>query len=178
MKMTRLELIRLTVTEAILTSLVSLVILTLILGFLRLRDYRILTVQTSSMVPTFGPHDAVLMHSSKLNNIFVGEVITYHSPKSYNVLISHRLIKFDLKDGWLTTSGDDLKTPDDNFPPELLVGQVTAVLPELGLLLQFIRSSIGLAIFLYFPAIIIILVEVHRLSQSYTRPFYSVRLMS
>jgi signal peptidase I len=143
---------------------------------MRLQGYRLLSVQTASMLPAIRPGDAVLVRRTKANQLQPGQVISYTSPRNHAVVISHRLVAIDQRTGWLTTQGDALHTLDPSFPPDLVVGQVTALAPGLGRLLSGLRRPLGLALAVYLPAALIIGTEAVRLGRTYARPFYSARL--
>lgn len=142
------------------------------------RHDRLLSVQTASMVPTFRPGDAVLVQPVTVRQLRPGEVISYRSSKNARVVISHRLVRINRQSGWLTTAGDALPAPDPAFPPSQLVGQVTAVAPGLGRLLDVLRQPLGLVFLVYLPAAAVVSAELMHLARSYARPFYSARLES
>jgi len=143
---------------------------------LHMRGYRLLSVQTASMVPAFGPGDAIIVRPITAHDLRPGDIISYHSPLNPNLIISHRLIMVDRHTGWLTTSGDVLKTTDPAFPPRMLIGQAIAVAPRLGLFLNKLRQPLDLMLAVYLPAVVTIVTEARHLMLSYTQPFYSVRL--
>ena len=143
---------------------------------LHLRGYRLLGVQTASMVPVFGPGDAIIVRPVAARDLRPGNIISYHSPLNPNLVISHLLARIDHHTGWLTTSGDALKTTDPAFPPRLLIGQAIAVAPNLGLLLNKLRQPLDLVLAVYLPAVVTIVTEARHLMLIYTQPFYSVRL--
>jgi len=140
------------------------------------RHDRLLSVQTASMVPTFRPGDALVVRPVALQQLQSGEVIGYRSSENARLIISHRLVRINKQNGWLTTAGDVLQTPDPAFPPSQLVGQVTAVAPGFGRLLDALRRPLGLILLVYLPAAVVVGIELVRLGRSYARPLYSARL--
>ena len=136
---------------------------------------RLLSVQSPSMRPTFQPGDALIVTPVKSHQLRVGQVISYRSPRDPRLVISHRLVKVDRPTGWLTTQGDALRTADQPFPPNLVVGRATAVAPGLGRLLDWLHRPIGLLLMVYLPALALIISETLRLAAHFNRP-YSVRL--
>jgi signal peptidase len=140
------------------------------------RHDRLLSVQTASMVPTFRPGDAVIVQPVRLKQLRPGEVISYQSSENARLVISHRLVRINRQNGWLTTAGDALPTPDPAFPPSQLIGQVTTVAPGLGRLLDALRRPLGLVLLVYLPAAVVLGAELTHLARSYARPFYSARL--
>ena len=139
---------------------------------MRAQGNQLLSVQTGSMEPVLQPGDAVVVHAVSTRQLRVGDIISYQSPRDSSLIISHRLIGIDRRTGWLRTQGDALKTPDPAFPPRLVVGQVTAVAPKLGRLLDILRQPLGLALAVYLPAIVIIVAEIRRLIDHYRRRYY------
>jgi len=147
------------------------------LVWLHLSGAKLLSVQTGSMVPTFKPGDALLIRQSPASQLKPGQIISYHNPRNPNLTITHRLISINPKTSWLTTAGDARRTADASFPPWLVTGRASLLLPGLGSCLDFLRSPLGLAIAVYLPTVSIILAEIKRLSHIYARPFYSARLL-
>lgn len=146
------------------------------LALIRFQGHELLSVQTASMLPTIRPGDALIVASVSPNQLHIGDIISYRSPRDPTVIISHRLVSIDPKTGWLTARGDALRSPDPVFPPRLLIGHATALAPRLGTVLNALRHPISIALTIYVPAGLIVWAEVGRLARTYTRPFYSVRL--
>lgn len=142
---------------------------------LHARGEQLLAVQTASMRPTFQPGDALIVRPVKATDLRVGEIISYQS-RSPGVIITHRLVAINRQTGLLTTAGDSLRSPDLAFPPDQVIGRATALAPKLGLVLDFLRHPLGLALAIYVPGALIIGFEVTQLTQTYTRPVYSARL--
>src|SRR4051812_744516 len=87
---------------------------------LHARGYRLLSVQTGSMMPAFRPDDALVVAPAAVHQLSPGQVISYRSPHDPAVIISHRLTS--LKNGNLITQGDAIGYPDPAVAPRLLVG--------------------------------------------------------
>ena len=148
----------------------------IVLALLHIKGYRLLSVQTTSMLPTIRPEDALVITPVTAARLRVGDIVSYQSPHNLSVVISHRLVNINKQTGWLTTQGDSLNSPDPVFPPELVVGRATAVAPQLGQVLDAIREPLGLTVAIYVPAALLIASETRRLALNYVRPFYSARL--
>jgi signal peptidase len=150
-----------------------------IVAWLILTGYHghLLSVQTASMVPIFGPGDAILVRPVAVHRLHPGDIISYRNSQNPAVVISHRLVRISGATGWLTTAGDTLLSgPDPAFPPRQLVGQVRVVAPGLGKVLDALHRPLGLVLMIYMPALTMIAAELRRLGGIYTQPFYSVRL--
>jgi len=145
------------------------------LMYTRAHGERLLSVQTGSMEPVLYPGDAVLIEKTSGQHLRSGEIITYQSPRAPGLTITHRLVNIDSHSGWLTTEGDALDSPDPAFPPRQVIGQVTAVLPRLGVVLDGLRRPIVLVVVLYAPGGTIIFAEVRRLASVNSSKFYSLR---
>ena len=131
----------------------------------RAHGQQVMSIQTGSMVPTFRPGDGLIVRPVNPNNLQVGEVISYHSLAENTVVISHRLRGIDPASGWLITQGDALSQPDPTFPPRLVVGQATAVVPYFGKVLTLMRQPLALGLLIYLPACLIVINETRRLSR-------------
>jgi signal peptidase len=58
----------------------------------RTGKYRTLTVLSGSMRPTFDPGDSIIVTPVPLDDIKVGDVITYHIPVDDGRVVSHRIV--------------------------------------------------------------------------------------
>lgn len=146
------------------------------LVLLHASGYRLLGVQTGSMMPAIRPGDALVIRVVSSGKLYVGDIISYRNPRDPAMTISHRLLAIDRRTGWLTTAGDTLRAPDPAFPPDLVIGRAAAIAPRLGLVLDTLRRPLGLGLAVYLPAILIVMSEANRLARAYARPFYSARL--
>jgi signal peptidase len=149
--------------------LVSLSVLVL-LG--RLHGDQLLSVQTGSMEPVLWPGDAVVVRPLPLSGLHPGAIISYRSPHNPAVIITHRLIAVNARSGWLTTRGDALHATDPTISPRLVVGQVWAVAPRFGKLLDALHRPAGLVLAVYGPGLLVIIAEVRRLIHHYDRQPY------
>lgn len=127
---------------------------------LRAKGYRLLSVQTSSMAPVFSPGDAIMVKPVLPLKLVAGQVVSYRSPQSPGVIVSHRLIKVDALKSQLTTAGDVTHSPDPAFDYGALVGQVVAVLPGFGRVLDALKSRSGVIMAVILPALILMVYEI------------------
>lgn len=135
---------------------------------------RLLSVQSGSMAPSFDNGDAVLVRKVKLQNLIVGDVISYHSPADSRVVVSHRLVSIDYQTGRLVTKGDSILPQDLPFPSNRLIGKVYTVVPYVGTGLDWLHTPTGIMIAVYTPAACVILYEINRLSKYYKQPVYKL----
>lgn len=140
----------------------------------RAEGQHVWAVQTNSMRPTFQAGDALLVNSKRRTRPLPGQIVSYRSAAAGNVLISHRLINVNNAKGTVTTQGDALPAPDPPFPTGQIAGTVTAVLPGFGRLLNTMRRPYALAVFVYVPALSLMVREVWRVAGRTARHAYSL----
>jgi len=128
---------------------------------------RLLNVQTGSMQPAFRPGDALIMRQASRQDLHVGAIVAYHSPRNPSELVTHRVVK--VVPGSFQSKGDALTAPDPAVRDSLLAGRVVAMLPGLGRPLNWLRSWWGLAICVYLPAAAMTASELRRLERQYAR---------
>lgn len=110
-------------------------------------DYRTMTMLTGSMAPEINPGDVTIVTPIDVTDITEGMVLTYHQPIGEHALITHRVISVDKTlDGTVTlhTKGDANEAPDP-WTATLdgdTAYQVQAVIPELGHLIQALRTPV------------------------------------
>ena len=109
--------------------------------------YRTMTMLTGSMSPGIDPGDVIVVTPLPITDVRAGMVISYHIPVDDHRLVSHRVLTVDqAPDGATTvqTKGDANDSPDP-WQATLqgdTAWQVTAVIPELGTLIQTLRTPI------------------------------------
>lgn len=95
-------------------------------------------VISGSMEPEIRLDDMVIVHRQETYT--VGDVITYESG---NAVVTHRIIA-ETADGY-TTKGDANNTADDHpVSKDAVLGKVVGVIPGIGLLIQYMRSPLGM----------------------------------
>ncbi|SDY52779.1 signal peptidase, endoplasmic reticulum-type [Modestobacter sp. DSM 44400] len=112
-----------------------------------LLDYRTMTMLTGSMAPAIDPGDVTVVTSLPVTDVQPGMIISYHIPVDDHRLVSHRILTATANpDGTVTvqTKGDANDAPDPW--QAVLQGdtawQVRAVVPELGNLIQALRTPL------------------------------------
>jgi signal peptidase I len=116
--------------------------------------YRTMTMLTSSMSPEIDPGDVTVVTPIAVSEVTEGMVITYHRPIEDHSLVTHRVISVErAPDGSVTvqTKGDANEAADPWTAT--LQGdtayQVRAVVPELGHLIQAMRTPVVTQVLLY-----------------------------
>lgn len=109
---------------------VTVVLLCLFMFGFALLGYRLMVVQSSSMLPTM-PKGTALVLSTNSTHPKTGDVITYTNEDG--TLITHRVMGQDSK-GSYVTQGDNNPSPDP-YPvkQEYVTGTVVAYFPGLGI---------------------------------------------
>ena len=107
--------------------------------------YRTLTMLTGSMAPQINPGDVAVVTPIAVTDVTEGMVITYHEPIAEHALITHRVVSVDKTlDGTVTiqTKGDanDAVDPWTATLSGDTAYQVQAVIPEVGHLIQALRT--------------------------------------
>jgi signal peptidase I len=119
-----------------------------------LLGYRTMTMLTASMAPEIDPGDVTVVTPIAISEVTEGMVITYHKPVDDRSLVTHRVVSVETgPDGsvQIQTKGD----ANDAIDPwtATLLGdtayEVRAVIPELGHLIQALRTPVVTQVLLY-----------------------------
>jgi signal peptidase len=110
--------------------------------------YRTLTVLTASMKPTFSPGDVVVVRPEPIQDLEVGQVISYQVPVGAHQVETHRVVKILSGAGTtspvIQTKGDN-NTVVDPWAAQLsgtTVYRLVAVVPKAGYAINFMRGRI------------------------------------
>jgi signal peptidase I len=119
-----------------------------------LLGYRTMTMLTASMSPEIDPGDVTVVTPIAVSDVTEGMVITYHKPIDDRSLVTHRVVSVETgTDGAIQvrTKGD----ANNGIDPwtATLQGdtayEVRAVIPELGHLIQALRTPVVTQVLLY-----------------------------
>jgi signal peptidase I len=116
--------------------------------------YRTMTMLTGSMAPEIEPGDVTVVTPIDVTDVTEGMVITYHQPIGDRALVTHRVVSVDKTlDGTVTiqTKGD-ANEANDPWAATLdgdTAYQVQAVIPELGHLIQALRTPVVTQVLTY-----------------------------
>lgn len=94
-----------------------------------------LVVLTGSMEPAIAPGDVVLVEESPIEDVEVGDVVTFHPHEGVDRTNTHRVVEIteDRRGTILTTQGDANDRPDPMpVDEDMLVGTVEHRIPLLG----------------------------------------------
>ncbi len=132
---------------------------------------KFLSVQSGSMVPAYSKGDLVVVNRVPDNAYKVGDVITFINPADSKQTITHRVVGIPTAGGKsigrFETKGDANAASDGSIASNDIVGKVSAGIPVLGFIFDFVRQPLGLVLLIYVPALSIIVSEMRRLMKHY-----------
>ena len=116
--------------------------------------YRTLTMLTGSMAPQINPGDVTIDTPVATSDITPGMVITYHMPIAGHSLVTHRVVSVTREPGGAVTvqTKGDANAAKDPWTATLqgdTAYQVRAVIPELGHLIEALRTPAIAQVLLY-----------------------------
>ena len=121
-------------------------------------QHPVLVVISGSMVPTLNVGDLIVIKGEPAEEIEVGTIIVFHSPRDYNTLVVHRVVDKQNSDGriYFKTKGDFNRYVDDwTVSSEKVVGSFSARVPYIGIIIMKLREPAGTA---FIVSLIIILI--------------------
>ena len=130
-----------------------------------LLGYENYVIYSGSMEPTLKVGSLLLTRPMDVDDLRVGDVITYRSPGNHTTL-THRIVGMRQENGeWVfETKGDASLTPD---PREIILrGRVSKMafdIPYLGYVVDFARSTQGVVLFLVVPAAGLLAMQAHKI---------------
>jgi len=137
-------------------------------------NYRILSVQSDSMAPYLARGDVVVVRGDALSPQ-VGDVVSYRSPMTPKLIITHRIVAVDVASRTFIAKGDNTAIADLPVRQSLIIGSVIGHVAFAGRVLDWLRSPYGLAVCVYLPALGIVAAEFRRLSTHYDFMLYRNR---
>ena len=135
---------------------ILLIAATLIMGgvtIASLLGFKVMIVTSGSMLPTFGPGDAVVVRPGGVGDIRADDVITFRAPGAHG-MTTHRVISVRVIDGarWFQTKGDANSTTDPNLvPADAVYGSQKLAFPKLGKFLYLALTPKGKLVLLGLP---------------------------
>jgi signal peptidase len=130
-----------------------------------LLGYDSYVIYSGSMEPTVKVGSLLLTRPANVEDLQVGDVITYRSPGNHTTL-THRIVSIRQQDGErvFKTKGDASLQPD---PREVILrGQVSKMafdIPYLGYVVDFAKSTQGVVLFLLVPAAGLLLIHTRKM---------------
>ncbi|MCC5910824.1 MAG: signal peptidase I [Clostridiaceae bacterium] len=116
-----------------------------------------MSVLSGSMRPMLDPGDMIITKRPTIENIDIGDVITYRV--GANTLVTHRVIDIIIEDDGVRfqTQGDANNTIDQSLvAPEEIVGTYVFRIPQGGYIANFARSPFGFILLILLPVALLI----------------------
>lgn len=102
-------------------------------------------VLTGSMEPTLEPGDVVLVRHATIDDVEIGDIVTFRSHEGHETPYTHRVVDIttDQRGTVLTTKGDANEDPDPMYVNgDMLIGTVHVTIPKLGFVINGAQSQI------------------------------------
>lgn len=94
-------------------------------------------VISGSMEPAIHVNDLIIVR--KQNTYAVGDIISFTDGNS---VVTHRIV--EKGDGYYITRGDANNKADEPVPQEMVIGKVRATVPRVGLVIEYLRTPLGM----------------------------------
>lgn len=122
-----------------------------------IQGLRSFVVITGSMEPKI-PVGSIIHTQSQLG-YKVGDVIAFKNDR--DMIITHRIVGIDFNEGTVyKTKGDANNSVDSTpVPKEKVVGKLYLLVPQVGLLMGFIKTPLGFGLLIGIPVVLFIIVE-------------------
>lgn len=134
------------VAQGIITVLLSGIVLVLLGVFFipQCMGFQPYNIQTASMTPKYPVGSMIYVKKAALEDLEVGDVITYRTSSEGGWVVTHRLTQVDKQTGTLVTKGDANNTEDGSISYSSVIGKATNfAIPFLGALVTQYQNSYG-----------------------------------
>jgi signal peptidase len=99
------------------------------------------------MYPALNVGDLIIVEPVKIDDINIGDILTFRSPSDTRKTFSHRVNNIDLKKNQIITKGDANNTVDPSYSDfKNCVGRVTSSFPLIGYIYLVMNGKFGLII--------------------------------
>ena len=126
-------------------------------------DFYSFTNKSNSMNPSINTGSITIV--KKMDMYEVGDIISYYANiNNKEEIISHRIMQ--IGGNVYVTKGDaNLGIDPPIVLPRLIIGKVILIIPYLGYIITFAKSSLGLWLTILIPALCIIFVELSNVAR-------------
>jgi signal peptidase len=120
----------------------------------------IMVVLSGSMSPTFNTGSIVGVGPISYEQIKQGDIITFKDPEGRT--ITHRVL--EITENGLVTKGDANDAKDTALvTKDRVIGEVQFSVPLVGYLIEFVKSKVGMVVFLGVPGLYLIVSQIWKL---------------
>lgn len=142
---------------------VFIVILTLLFVCPLLFGYVSYAIETKSMEPTIPTGAIVYVKKNSLQALKLNDIVTFEKS---NVLVTHRIVGIDEKNGQLTTKGDGvIYNDEEKISISSVKGIVKYSIPLIGYVLMFFKSIEGIILSIIFIILDVISIFLPRIKE-------------
>ena len=148
----------------VIAFIVLIAILLIVSAFPIPGNYKVLVVQSGSMVPAIKMGSIVLVKPA--SDYKIGDIITFGPYSKTKVPTTHRIYDMKVQGGEpiYITKGDANNAPDTREIAKTdILGKVLFSVPYLGYAVDFAKKPIGFALLIIVPAVIIIYDEIRKI---------------
>lgn len=134
------------IAQCIITVLLSGIVLVLLGVFFipQCMGFQPYNIQTASMTPKYPVGSMIYVKKAALEDLEVGDVVTYRTSSNGGWVVTHRLTQVDKQTGTLVTKGDANNTEDGSISYSAVLGKATNfAIPFLGALVTQYQNSYG-----------------------------------
>ena len=113
-------------------------------SLINLFGYRSFVILTGSMEPNLNPGDMVFTKKASVNNLQVGDIITFYSKNDTASTTTHRIVNIIKENGktYYETKGDNNGSNDSDLVPfENVVGTMSFKISKIGKIVMGLSSS-------------------------------------
>lgn len=124
---------------------------------------RFFTVTGTSMSPSITDNDIIIVYPINIKYLNIGDIISYrHNINGKDYIFTHRIVKID--GNTINTKGDSIYIDDTyNITSDNIIGIMIGKVPYAGYVIRVVSSEIGYIIFIFIPAIILIVKEIKKI---------------
>ncbi|WP_195987203.1 signal peptidase I [Clostridium sp. D53t1_180928_C8] len=108
-------------------------------------------IVSNSMQPTIDPGDVIFIKKSNVNNLEVGDIVTFQKD---GFVATHRIT--EINNDKLITQGDNNNLKEESLNKSNIIGQYMFRVPKIGYFYYFVGSPIGIILLSTIIAILII----------------------
>lgn len=134
------------IAQSIITVLLTGIVLVLLGVFFipQCIGYQPYNIQTASMTPKYPVGSMIYVKKTALEDLEVGDVVTYRTSSEGGWIVTHRLTQVDKQTGMLVTKGDANNTEDGSISYSAVIGKATNfAIPFLGAIVTQYQNSSG-----------------------------------